>query len=717
MSDNNPGLLSTIRSSLINGIHEWSSARVGKANRISAETLRVGRTSLGAPHPTNFMAEKTAARLDAPLTTAVARLSDAILKVPLDLNELVEIDGKQSEEPAFDHPAYQLIQQPLPFDAKITMANIKQSWVQSLMRVGNSYTSLEEIKNGEPTEMWPLEPDKTYVDPNPRGTVNGYKYMVGAKAVNYKPDEIIHIKMFDIDSPNYGLSKTTSILKEIMTNNYAKEWNAGFFKKGAIPSGALVPDHDIDKEDQRRLRDDWNEIYGGQNQQNIGIMPFGFKFEQLSPAMKDLAFLEMLNFNRETIFGVHGLPPLYAGILKFANFANSKSQEKLFWMIAVMPLLTIIEDALNHQLLWQHYDPDRNYIFRFNYSGIEPLQSDRKEKMLVDVGYVRSAIKPINEVREEMKLPPVEWGDEKPAQSYSGISQSGEPGKPEPNEPPEKSAERLNIDTKGMTEKEIFEEIRCKTYYLRRDSLQTRVENGFKTIMKQFFARQSKRVVAGFRKYTAGRKTPIYFIMKGNDYPEEAAMMFDFKKEDRYLDDAVGSYYQASMKQSGDHALAEIGASFDVHDPQVLVTIDKLLNRIHDINKTTWNDIQRLLKHGYEEGDSLKEISDNIRKLFRNMAEYRADNIAATEMNGVTNSGDYLAYGQADVERIKWLAYLDSKVRPDHARAHGQVRNIMAGERFEVGGDLMKHPGDPDARALNVCRCRCTTIAVFKEIT
>jgi SPP1 gp7 family putative phage head morphogenesis protein len=88
--------------------------------------------------------------------------------------------------------------------------------------------------------------------------------------------------------------------------------------------------------------------------------------------------------------------------------------------------------------------------------------------------------------------------------------------------------------------------------------------------------------------------------------------------------------------------------------------------------------------------------------------EYRPERIARTEMLGVLNRGSILGYNQAGVERIEWVSTIDEYSRDTHAAMDGETVNI--GERFNVGGELLLHAGDPAGSPGNIFNCRCTTM-------
>lgn len=74
------------------------------------------------------------------------------------------------------------------------------------------------------------------------------------------------------------------------------------------------------------------------------------------------------------------------------------------------------------------------------------------------------------------------------------------------------------------------------------------------------------------------------------------------------------------------------------------------------------------------------------------------------------------AFGRDAVNRIsaahiagkQWVATMDSRTRPEHARANGQI--VPVGAEFIVGGEALAHPGDPAGSPAMIDGCRCVMI-------
>ena len=61
----------------------------------------------------------------------------------------------------------------------------------------------------------------------------------------------------------------------------------------------------------------------------------------------------------------------------------------------------------------------------------------------------------------------------------------------------------------------------------------------------------------------------------------------------------------------------------------------------------------------------------------------------------------------------RWLSMHDARVRPTHARAHGQVQPL--GALFVVGGFELRYPGDPRGPLAETAGCRCILGPVYSD--
>lgn len=117
---------------------------------------------------------------------------------------------------------------------------------------------------------------------------------------------------------------------------------------------------------------------------------------------------------------------------------------------------------------------------------------------------------------------------------------------------------------------------------------------------------------------------------------------------------------------------------------------------------------------GIIQGKSTRKIAKDLRNRLVNMNVESAIRTARTAVTAAENGGRADTFKRAADMGIKvtqrWLATLDSRTRPAHRHADGQIRAV--GEPFEVGGEKLMFPGDHSlgASGWNIYNCRCGLI-------
>lgn len=134
-----------------------------------------------------------------------------------------------------------------------------------------------------------------------------------------------------------------------------------------------------------------------------------------------------------------------------------------------------------------------------------------------------------------------------------------------------------------------------------------------------------------------------------------------------------------------------------------------------DISKDQrWN--QRLITgqitQGILQGEGLDSIAKRLQRVAY-MDDEQAMTHARTCMTAAQNAGRIDTYHRAENMGIKmrkeWLATLDGHTRDAHRWLDGQKMAID--QPFQVFGDKIMYPGDPEAPGYLRYNCRCTLIA------
>jgi len=132
--------------------------------------------------------------------------------------------------------------------------------------------------------------------------------------------------------------------------------------------------------------------------------------------------------------------------------------------------------------------------------------------------------------------------------------------------------------------------------------------------------------------------------------------------------------------------------------------------------------LQNALAQGLVLGEGIPQIATRINRVIES-SRMQAVRIARTETMRAVNGGKMLGYMQIEQETglplIKqWIATSDTEnpPRPDHEDAKGQKRPLN--EPFDVGGELMMYPHDPNGSAGQTINCRCTmSVSVGQKFT
>ena len=131
---------------------------------------------------------------------------------------------------------------------------------------------------------------------------------------------------------------------------------------------------------------------------------------------------------------------------------------------------------------------------------------------------------------------------------------------------------------------------------------------------------------------------------------------------------------------------------------------------VTQINENTRNKIQSVISDSFDDGQSIPETGNILRNTIVGMGAYRANLIARTEVHRTASFANEIAAESINIAGTKkeWVAVRDARTRVTHLVANGQ--RVGLEERFTVGGELLKYPGDPSGSPQETINCRCVSI-------
>lgn len=132
--------------------------------------------------------------------------------------------------------------------------------------------------------------------------------------------------------------------------------------------------------------------------------------------------------------------------------------------------------------------------------------------------------------------------------------------------------------------------------------------------------------------------------------------------------------------------------------------------KITQISNTTIDDVQAAIAEGVAAGRTEKEIAQIVRAFAPIKSASRAQTIARTETAAASSYVAQSIAEMAGVEMVRvWVSVAESeRSRQAHLDVDGQERGMF--EPFDVDGEQLMYPADPNGSAHNVINCRCQVV-------
>lgn len=239
-----------------------------------------------------------------------------------------------------------------------------------------------------------------------------------------------------------------------------------------------------------------------------------------------------------------------------------------------------------------------------------------------------------------------------------------------------------------------------------------RVERVWQRELEDLLSEEADRVAARVR--SSSRRLARYLKpaaeVRRDSLGSLLSRLFDRIAFKRRMKARVRGLYEAAVDVALDDVNAAVGVGFNVKpSPATQRMITSRANQLAGyVADSTYKQIQRVLQRGIQEGDAIPDLAARVQDTLKRASVHRATVIARTEVISAYNGGAYAAGTDLPgdvVTGMQWIATQDSRTRPAHRAADGQV--VAKGDTFTVGGEELRYPGDPAGRPGNTINCRC----------
>ena len=255
--------------------------------------------------------------------------------------------------------------------------------------------------------------------------------------------EVLQFKYYEPHNRVRGLTPLSPGRLSIEQEINMSVWNAGFFQGGLRNPIVILLKNMLGTGQNRQnflnqIRTDYTGFVKGQGPL---VLEGGADARPLLQSVKDLDFIEGKNLTREEICALYGVPPALVGIFRYANYANSREQTRLFWLNTLVPKMRLFRNVLQVGLV-DKYWPD-TYV-DFEWQSVDALEADPVQKAtknnlttsaatnLYNMGYTKVEIA---DILDDQKY--VGDGKAKPAETPKPPTNPKNPEMP-PGRPPKK---------------------------------------------------------------------------------------------------------------------------------------------------------------------------------------------------------------------------------------------------------------------------------------
>ena len=296
-------------------------------------------------------------------------IAETVASLPLHVYESTDKGSRKATE----HALYRILHDEP--NTEMTSFVWRETMLTHLLLHGNSYSQILRNGRGHILGLYPLLPDRMEVDRDSSGKLTYTYTTTEGRTHRLRPEDVLHIPGLGFDGV-IGYSPIALEKNAIGLGIAAEEYGSKFFAHGANPSGVLT--HPNTVKDPSRLRESWNNAYGGSaNSGKVAILEEGMKFERISLPNNEAQFLETRRFQVEEICRIYRVPPHLVGDLEHATFSNIEHQSISFAVHTIRPWLVRIEQSVNRQLF---SEKEKGHFYsQFNIDGL--MRGDYKSRM------------------------------------------------------------------------------------------------------------------------------------------------------------------------------------------------------------------------------------------------------------------------------------------------------------------------------------------------
>ena len=288
-----------------------------------------------------------------------------------------------------------------------------ESWMISKLMSGNAYVLKERDGRGVVVALYVLDPTKVRLLVTADG---GIYYELSrdnlsgttVEKVTVPASEIIHDMMTLKFHHLCGLSPMAPAALAAVHGIQIQQMSTRFFANSARPGGVMSAPGNISKEDEARIKEQFQSQYSGLNSGKIAVVGSGLKFEKMTMDFVDAQLIEQLGISAKMVCSSFGVPPHMVQVGDPPSYNNMDWLNQQYYSQTLQKHFEAIELLLDEGLGLVDVD-GHTYGTWFDLDDL--LRMDTKTLIEAEAAATKAAIKSSNEARARLNLPPVKGGE------------------------------------------------------------------------------------------------------------------------------------------------------------------------------------------------------------------------------------------------------------------------------------------------------------------
>jgi len=399
---------------------------------------------------------------------AVSLISHKVARLPLNVYKRNAEGGRSIDR---EHPADWLLSR-RPSTLYTPWAWKSTTQAHALLH-GNAFSWIVRDDQARPIELVLLNPENMSVALN-NGQVS-YVYRVNQEYRRLLPENVFHIKGLSHDAIiGYPV---VDLLRESFGLSLALQRHGSVFFRNAGVVGPTILKYPgkLDREQQKRLREEWDSLHVGlDNHHRMCIVQGGAEIQPYKLDNDSAQWLESREFEVSQVANIFNLPPHKLSAKVTTSYSSLESEERAFLSDCLDAWLCAWEDEAEAKLLKESQAVRDSHFVEFDRRSLE--MADYRTRSETLVSELNNGLRTLDEARGLLNLPATGDGTgdrfripvnitftdivtEESDQPTSDIypAEGGPPDEPEePQEPPQTPPEDKPVVQEGQRLKKLL---------------------------------------------------------------------------------------------------------------------------------------------------------------------------------------------------------------------------------------------------------------------